>query len=219
VVAVSLRYEAAKRFTRHVDLQRVLKYFLKRENRRVDPDFSDVQLLSYYFRVDKKFRTDKVEVRYDPFGDLENVLIYSLDGEYLGTGTRHEREGQDSENGPSAPPSPAAKVKHNYLDLLIQKQKQAIDRQASGIDFRAALAASERRWPFAEFARQLASYLGRSGGLSGFRADELEALQRVYQRLTLLDPALLETACAQAEHRSITEIVFLLQRLHDKRSP
>ena len=212
-----LRYEADKPFTRHVDLQRVLKFFLKREQRRVDPDFSDVRISGLFFRVDKKLRRDKVEVRYDPFGDLEGVLIYSLDGEYLGTGTRHQREaGEDGRGGPANSPPP--KAKHNYLDLLIQKQKEAIDRRASGIDYQAVLAASDRRWPFIEFAKQLAGYLGRSGGISAFRTDELESLQKIYQRLKFLDPALLEAACAQAQQRSIAEIVFLLQRLHDERT-
>jgi hypothetical protein len=195
----------------------VLKFFLKREQRRVDPDFSDVRLSGLFFRVDKKLRRDKVEVRYDPFGDLEGVLIYSLDGEYLGTGTRHQREaGEDARGGPANSPPP--KAKHNYLDLLIQKQKEAIDRRASGIDYQAVLAASDRRWPFIEFAKQLAGYLGRSGGISAFRTDELESLQKIYQRLKFLDPALLEAACAQAQQRSIAEIVFLLQRLHDERT-
>jgi hypothetical protein len=212
-----LRYEQGKSFTRHVDLQRILKFFLKSEERTVNRTFSDVQVLSLYFRVDKKYRRDKVIVRYDPFdAELNSVLIYSLDGEYLGTGTRHEREGRE-EDKRSAPPSPPAKVKNNYLDLLIRKQQQNIERRSSGIDYREVLAAADRRWPFAQFAKQLAAHLGRSGGLSAFRADELESLQKVYQRLTFLDPALLEKACAQAPQRSIVEIVFLLQRLHDER--
>ena len=211
-----LRYEADKPFTRHVDLQRVLKYFLKREERGVDPDFSDVRISGLFFRVHKDLRRDKVEVRYDPFGDLESVLIYSLEGEYLGSGVRHQREvGEDGTAGSVNSPPP--KAKYNYLDLLMQKQKAAIERRASGIDYQAVLAAADRRWPFIDFAKQLAGYLGRSGGLSAFRADELESLQKVYQRLKFLDPALLETACAQAQQRSIAEIVFLLQRLHDER--
>ncbi len=211
-----LRYEQGKSFTRHVDLQRILKFFLKSEKRTVNRTFSDVRILSLFFRVDKKYRRDRVIVRYDPFDvELNSVLIYSLDGEYLGTGTRHEREGRE-EDKHSAPPAPPAKVKHNYLDLLIRKQQQNIERRSSGIDYR-GLAAADRRWPFAEFAKQLASHLGRSGGLSAFRADELESLQKIYQRLTFLDPALLEKACAQAQQRSIVEIVFLLQRLHDER--
>ncbi len=211
-----LRYELGKSFTRHVDLQRILKFFLKSDTRTVNRTFSDVQILGLFFRVHRDHRGDKVLVRYDPFdAELNSVLIYSLDGEYLGTGIRHEREGRE-EDKRSAPPSPT-KVKHNYLDLLIRKQQQNIERRSSGIDYREVLAASDRRWPFVEFAKQLASHLGRSGGISAFRADELESLQKVYQRLTFLDPALLEKACAQAGQRSIVEIVFLLQRLHDER--
>lgn len=212
-----LRYEQGKSFTRHVDLQRILKFFLQSEERTVNRTFSDVQVLSLYFRVDDKYRRDRVIVRYDPFdAELNSVLIYSLDGEYLCAGTRHEREGRE-EDLRSAPPAPPAKVKHNYLDLLIRKQQQNIERRSSGIDYREVLAAADRRWPFVEFAKQLASHLGRSGGLSAFRADELESLHQVYQRLTFLDPALLGKACAQAQQRSIVEIVFLLQRLHDER--
>ncbi len=211
-----LRYEQGKSFTRHVDLQRILKFFLKSEERTVDRTFSDVRILSLYFRVDKDYRGDRVIVRYDPFdAELNRVLIYSLDGQYLGAGERHEREGRE-EDKHSTPP-PAAKVQHNYLDLLIRKQQQNIERRGSGIDYREVLAAADRRWPFVEFAKQLAAHLGRSGGLSAFRADELESLQKVHQRLTFLDPALLEQACAQAQQRSIVEILFLLQRLHEER--
>jgi transposase InsO family protein len=210
-----LRYETGQPFVRHVDLSRAMKFFLRREQRRVHADFSDVQLAGVFFRVDERLRGDKVEVRYDPFGDLESVLIYSLDGEYLGVGTRHERGGRETDD--AVPPQAKAKAKHNYLDLLIEKHRQAIEQRSRGIDYQAVLAASDRRWPFVEFAKQLASYLGRSGGLSAFRADELEMLQKVYQRLTFLDPGLLETACARAQQRSIAEIVFLLQRLHDQR--
>ena len=49
-----LRYEAGKSFTRHVDLQRVLKFFLKSESRTVNADFSDVRILSLFFRVDEE---------------------------------------------------------------------------------------------------------------------------------------------------------------------
>ncbi len=209
-----LRYEAGRAFTRQVDIQRVLKYFLKREQRTVNEDFSDVQLLNAFFRVHRDFRGDKVEVHYDPFGDLQHVLIYSLDGEYLGIGERHEREEGDLQP-PPAPQQP--KPKHNYLDLLIQKHRETIRRQSSGIDYRAVLAQAGRRWPFHEFAKQFAAHLARKGGLSAFRTDELEALQKVYHRLTFLNQAMLEQACARAQQPSIPEIVFHLQQLHDER--
>jgi len=211
------RYEAGKQFTREVNVQRAMQFFLHREQRRVNKTFSDVQLPSGFFRVNKDLRGDKVEVRYDPFQEVDHVLIYSLDGEYRDTGFRHQREGQPGDG--DVAPKPAPKVKHNYLELLIEKHEQAIDRQNSGINYEAVMAAADRRWPFSEFAKQLAEHLGRRGGLSAFRSDELEALQKVYQRLKFLNPSLLETACQQAQQRSIVEIVFLLQRLHDERSP
>lgn len=210
------RYEAGKTCTREVNLQRALEFFLHREVRRVNKTFSDVQLPSGFFRVNKDLRGDKVEVRYDPFQEIDRVRIYSLDGEYLDTGLRHQRQGQEGDA--DVPPSPAPKAKYNYLDLLIEKHQQALDRQSRGINYEAVMAAADRRWPFSEFAKQLAEHLGHRGGLSAFRADELEALQKVYQRLKFLNPALLQQACAQAQQRSIVEIVFLLQRLHDERS-
>ncbi len=61
---------------------------------------------------------------------------------------------------------------------------------------------------------------GRSaapGGLTAFTAEELESLQKVYQRLTSLDAPMLREACERATGRTIPDIVFLLQQLaHEK---
>ena len=38
---------------RHVDMDAVLESFMRRETRRVHPDFSDVQLNGRFYRVDK----------------------------------------------------------------------------------------------------------------------------------------------------------------------
>jgi transposase InsO family protein len=210
-----LRYEAGRPFIRHVDSQQVLKHFLKRERRKVHADFSDVQLHSAFYRVDPALRGDRVEVRYDPFCQPQTVLIYSLQGEYLGLGTRHQREGTEQ---PPSPPEPG-KPKHNYLDLLIQEHQASMDRRSSGIDYQSLMAQADRRWPFLEFAKQLAARLGRLGGISAFRNDELEMLQQVYARLIHLNPAMLDEACAQAQQPTIPEIVFFLQQRHDQRRP
>ena len=116
------------------------------------------------------------------------------------------------------PPKPGTpKPKHNYLDLLIQKHEEALRDRHAGIDYQAVLAAAGRRWPFAEFVKQLAAHLGRPGGLAAFTADELEGLQKVYQRLTSLDAPMLREACGRASGRTIPDIVFLLQQLaHEK---
>jgi transposase InsO family protein len=207
------RYHQANRFTRHVNLQEVLKYFLRRVRRKVHPDFSDVQLEGLYFEVDPRLRGDWVEVRYDPFSPLETVLLYSPEGEYLGVGKRHQRETVHQQ--PPKPQTP--KPKHNYLELLIQKHEQAMRDHHAGIDYQAVLAAAGRRWPFAEFVKQLAAHLGRKGGLAAFTTDELESLQKVYQRLTCLDAPLLREACELAGQQTIPDIVFRLQQLAHQR--
>jgi transposase InsO family protein len=207
------RYHQGNRFTRHVNLQEVLKYFLHKARRKVHVDFSDVQLEGRFFQVDPRLRGDWVEVRYDPFSPLETVLVYSCDGEYLGVGKRHQRETAPEQS----PQPPTPKPKHNYLELLIQQHDQALRDRHAGIDYQAVLAATGRRWPFAEFVKQLAAHLGRKGGLTAFTTDELESLQKVYQRLTCLDAPMLREACDRASGRNIPDIVFLLQQLaHEK---
>jgi len=207
------RYHQGNRFTRHVNLQEVLKYFLQRVRRKVHADFSDVQLEGLFFQVDPRLRGDWVEVRFDPFSPLETVLLYSLEDEYLGVGTRHQRQSVPEQQ----PPSPTPKPKHNYLELLIQQHEQALRDRHAGIDYQAVLAAAGRRWPFAEFVKQLAAHLGRKGGLTAFTTEELESLQKVYQRLTSLDAPMLREACQRAAARTIPDIVFLLQQLaHEK---
>jgi hypothetical protein len=198
-----------------VDLQQIVRHFLRRERRKVDRIYSDVRLNGLFFRVDPRLRLDWVEVRYDPFAELETVVLYSEEGEYLGVGQRHQRE------GPVDQPAvrPPGQAKYNYLDLLIQKHEQSLDQRSSGIDYQAALARGARRWPFLEFAKQLAAYLGHTGGISALRSDELETLQKIYTRLPRLDLDLLELACRRATQRTIPEILFLLQKLHDERSP
>ena len=206
------RYEKGRRFDRHVNIQSVLQYFHRRESRKVHATFSDVQIDGLFFLVDIKLRRDRVEVRYDPFSELETVFIYSQTGEYLGIGKRHERE-----KTIEPPIDETGKPKHNYLDLLVQKHKQSLDETTRGIDYQAVLDCRQRSWPFVEFVKRLAALVGRSGGVSAFCTDELQSLQKVYQRLEFLDETMLLKACEQADQRTIPEIVFLLQQLHQER--
>jgi transposase InsO family protein len=207
------RYQQGNRFTRHVNLQEVLKYFLRKVRRRVNKTFADVQVDRFFFEVDPRLRGDRVEVRYDPFCPLETVLLYSLEGEYLGVGRRYDRD-TARQQPVHAPPS---KPKHNYLDLLIQKHEQALRDRHAGIDYQAVLAVAGRRWPFVEFVKQLASHMGRKSGLTAFTTEELESLQKVYQRLTALDAPMLREACERATGRTIPDIVLVLQQLaHEK---
>ncbi|MBE7546297.1 MAG: Mu transposase C-terminal domain-containing protein [Planctomycetia bacterium] len=79
------RYDEGLTVIRHVDMDAALAFFMKRIPRTVDRTFADVRIDNRFYRVDPKLRGDKVEVRYDPYGDLKKVLIYSANGEYLGS--------------------------------------------------------------------------------------------------------------------------------------
>jgi len=209
------RYQQGLQVTRQVDLQEAVQFFLKRVERTVHADFSDVQLDGLFFRVDPKLRGDKVEVRYDPFAPLDRVLIYSLDGEYLGVGTRHQRQ----KGGTSAmPASSPGKPRHNYIDLLIDRHEETLAGQSRGIDYQAVL--SKQGWPFQQFVKKFALLLGRKGGLSAFRTDELETMKKVYQKhAKRLDQSLLQKAFEQADEKTVLVILFHLQHLAYERRP
>jgi len=68
---------------------------MKRELRRVESTFSDVQIGGRFYRVDLRLRGDRVEVRFDPFGDPASVLLYSQDGIYVGEASSSRPVGCD----------------------------------------------------------------------------------------------------------------------------
>ena len=82
------RYTTGLTALRHVDMQKVIEFFMHKVFRTVDKDFSDIQLNNTFYRVDPALRGDRVQVRYDPFSDMQNVWIYSPDNQYLGQGGR-----------------------------------------------------------------------------------------------------------------------------------
>src|SRR5208283_2325068 len=120
------RYAAGLTVIRQVDLAEAHASFMRSEQRRVHRDFSDVQLEKRFYRVDPKLRGDKVEVRYDPFGLLGVVQLYSLDGLYPGEGVLHHRETGERPRRDGAP----GKVKHNYLDLLLNEHEKQLAAQS-----------------------------------------------------------------------------------------
>lgn len=192
---------------RYVDIQRVAEFFMLRETRRVHPDFSDVQLYRRFYRVSKRLRGDRVEVRYDPFSSADTVLIYSPSEEYLGRGVLHKREkGEDP-----SPPTPPRKPKHNYLELLVREHDEELRKRAQGIDYRRAVAS--RQWPFLDFASVFARLLGRKGGLASFTTHELEELKKFYNRTPALSEVLLVRAFEKAPEKTIPYIAYEIQRL------
>lgn len=207
--APRVRYEAGLGPVRQVDMAKILPYFMKREVRRVERTFSDVQLDGRFYRVDPRLRGDRVEVRSDPFGDLTVVLLYSQDGIYLGEGRLHERE-----QGGAPTIEPPRKAKIDYLAMLRAKSERKHREKHQGIDFRRCLDA--RGWPFPEFARTCARLLGRSGELADFTADELEALRKTFDRFPHLNPRSLEQAVAAAEPKVLAAVLFELRRIAER---
>jgi hypothetical protein len=185
---------------------------MKRLKRTVHRIHCDVQVEHQYFLVtDTGLRGDQVEVRYDPYAPLDRVLLYSPDGTYLGKAMRYERE-KGAHQQPEPPPG--QKPQNDYLRLLEKQHEELLAKRAQGIDYRRAT--EPGRWPFLEFLTTWAHLLGREGGLSAFNADELESLEKLYQRVDC-DEALLRQAFEKAPEKNISTIAHWLGRLSDER--
>ena len=197
------------RVIRHVDMQQIISSFHQREKRRVHPDFSDIQLNKRFFKVDPKLRGDKVEVRFDPFGQLDSVEIYSLKGEYLGVGIQHQRQIADL-----VTVTKPGKPKHSYLDIITKEHQQQLQENAQGIDFRTI--SQQRPWPFCDFVNTIASFLGKKGGLSDFTAHELESLKKLYNQSILISKPLVKTAIQQALKPELPYVIFQIKNLIKK---
>ena len=191
------RYGLGLGVVRNVDLALAREAFMQSEQRKVHRDFSDIQLHRRFYRVDPRLRGDKVEVRYDPFGQLSVVRIHSLDGQFLCEGELHAREqGQVVERR-----NDAGKIKHNYLDLLVSEHDRQLDQQGCGIDYRAAT--RQRPWSFIACMQCFARLMGRKGELSAFNAGEIETIRKLYDRDASLDSRRIEQAFARAENKSV----------------
>jgi transposase InsO family protein len=201
------QYQKNLRVIRQVNMPEILSSFHQKVSRRVHPDFSDVQLNKMFFKVDPKLRGDKVEVRYDPFSQLNAVEVYSLNGEYLGTGALHLRQSADIHALAPA----KGKPKHNYLDLLTQKHQEQLNADTRGIDYHKL--SRQRSWPFHEFAKTIALLLGKKGGLSDFTAHELETLKKTYNQSTQISNPLIKEAFARAFKPELTYIIAEIKTL------
>lgn len=199
------RYDERPSAIRQADMEAVAESFLQQTERTVDKTFSDIRLDNRFYKVDPKLRGDRLRVRYDLRGPVEEILLYSLRDEYLGKGLVHQRE-----EGQNPAPAPRlAAPRFDLLGLLIDKHRQQLADEIGGIDYR--VAQRPRRWSFDAFAACLADSMGRPGGLSAFSAEELDALSKVHARHPNLTRALLKKAVAQAERPTLPAIVYALQ--------
>lgn len=200
------RRQSGLKAKRSVDMNVACRFFMKKEQRTVDPTFSDIRLENRYYRVDPRLRGERVIVRWDPFFDTGKLLIYSQREQYLGTGELYQRDrGAQVECPQSGVPA------HNYLNLLVNQHERKLRQQMEGIDYRKLAAA--RPWSYNAFVQSLARLLGRKGGSAAFTSDEHEQLHKIYQRYPQLSEPLLMRAAENAEHKTIIHITYELQRL------
>ena len=204
------QYKKGLQVIRKTNMQEILSAFHQKETRRVSPDFSDIQLNKRFFKVDPKLRGDKVEVRFDPFSQLNTIEVYSLKGEYLGTGTLHRRQNIQADSLTPVREKP----KHSYLDLLAKKHQEQLNENTRGIDYHKA--SVQRSWPFHEFVKTIANLLGKKGGLSDFSASELEHLKKLYNQSTQISKHLVKEAFEQAAKPELPYIIYELKILIKK---
>lgn len=201
-------YTASKR---NVSVETAVKFFMEEQQRTVHGDFSDVSLHGRFYAVDPRLRGDKVLVRFDPFGSMEKVLLYSLNEQFLGEGRLYQREEKDR----TPPAAPRQKPAFNYIDLIVSQHEKYLQKKARGIDY--AALPPPGRWPFGAFICSCAEFLGKKEGMSAFSTAEIETLKKLYDRHPDLNAAILREAFTGAETKTIGGIVLMLQKLNHLR--
>ena len=201
------RYHTGLSVIRHVEMDQVLASFLRKVTRVVHKDFSDISLDKRLYRVDPKLRGDKVWVHYDPFSSSDSVKIFSLKGEYQGSGVLHHRETEQ----PSLPARAQGKPKHNLIDLLVRQHREQLAANTQGIDYRKVV--SVRPWPFHAFVKAFARLLGKEVGISAFTAQQLETLKKLYNQNLQLTESVLTQAFARVPDKSFPNLVGELKQI------
>jgi transposase InsO family protein len=201
------RYHQGLIAIRKVDLASARPFFMDKFTRRVNGDFSDVQVNNLFFKVDPKLRGDQVDVWFDPYGDKSDVLIYSLKGHYLGKGTRHDRE-----RSPQPPPKRSSnKPMDNFLDLILHQLDAKLLDEAKSIDF--GKISTPKSLPFHDLAKSLAHLLGRQGGLTCFSLRELELIKKTHDQCPQINKALVKRAFEETHDPSLLTVLHTLKSL------
>jgi transposase InsO family protein len=204
------RYDQRLIAIRQADMQAVAESFLQQEQRTVEKTFSDIRLNNRFYKVNPDLRGDRLTVRFDLRGPIDEILLYSLEDVYLGKGILHQREeGQDL-----PPPNSQPAARFDLLGMLIDEHRNQLKEQIGGIDY-SVMHRPRRRWPFEAFAACLANFLGRQGGLSAFNAEELNVLTQVHSNHPNLTRTLLKKAFASAERPTLSAVVYQLQKTQE----
>jgi len=203
------RFKDGKNEARRVDIDRLVRFFMKKDKRTVHREFSDISLEGRFYKADPKLRGDRVIVSWDPFTEPDKVLIYSLSEQFLGTAELHNREKKHDTHLPGPPVQP--KPKHNYIELLLDAHEKKLTAQARGIDYVKLI--EKKSWPFGTFVQKLAELMGLKGGATCFNTDDFEALKKLYNRYPDLNELKLVKAFEAAEFKTIGHVALSLQKL------
>lgn len=201
------RLATGLRARRDVDLQAAVESFYRSEIRTVHADFSDVRIDNVFYRVEQKLRTLKVEVRCPLLHLGDAVLIYDLQGRYLGRGQRHERT-----LGEVVKPEVPTKPTIDVLGRLRKEHDRRLADRAKTLAFRNL----SKKSGATDFLVLLARYLGRHG-LSDFTTDEVEAALAFERRPSVTAP-IIARAVELAPDRSVPVILRTIEQLLSKGS-
>jgi putative transposase len=188
-----------------VDLASVIPFFMEEHIRTVHKDFSDVQVHSFFYKVDPKLRGDKLLVRFDPYGDKQSVLLYSLTGQYLAKALRHDREKVTQ----LPPKPPSATLKDSFIELIVTEHDKALQARAKQPSFPKLPSGLS----FQDLAKTVAHLLGLQGGLTAFSLNQLEHIQKTYQACPDLNKALVKRAFETAPQPSLLSVLYALKTL------
>ncbi len=187
---------------RPVDLNTVLRFFMSKVERTVHSIYADISLNNQFYQVDKRYRGDRIRVHYDPFSNIDEVLLYNQQGDYLQKAPLYEREQREDADASSLP---VKKPKHNYLELLNKQYQRKIRADSNAMDFTQI----DKRWPFNAFAAQLAQLMGKAGS-HGFNNEQLTLLKQVWDRYPALNTAQVISAFEQADIKNIHHFILQL---------
>jgi len=204
-------FQAALPNMKPINMERVINFFMLTKERTVNPDFSDVSLNNKLFKVDPKYRGDKVLVKYDPFSELDKVFIYSLKEEFLEVAPLYNRErGAHKEQEVKS----LNKPKYKYIEILINTHEEQLMNQSKGIDYTKLV--QQQGWPFLSFVETLACLMGKKGNLNAFTADELETLKKIYDKYEKINEPRLKEAFEKAEVKNIAHVAHQLKQIFNK---
>ncbi len=208
------RYFTEQRIVRPVSITEVESCFYRREQRRVDPTYSDVSIDRRFYKVDRKLRRMQLEVQFNPFRtdpqQPDEVKLYSLEGIYLGVAPRYQRERGADPPGESVEPKPL--LNSPYIDALLKEHQRAHEQARQGIDYKTAM--QHGRLNMAQFGGQFSHYLGRSG-LSSLSATELSALESFYAKYPQVRSWQVQRAFELAAGGGFASTLWHLQSLLD----